>query len=60
MDWLKVFLVTGALVIGCNGYNINYDFTDQQLTDFIARTVRIMLSDQTHLHKILDFRNGPT
>ena len=40
MDLLKLFQVLAALAaVGCDGLNINYDYTDLQLADFIAMTV---------------------
>ena len=40
MGLLRLFQLLAALAVGCDGFNINYDYSDQALADFIARTVR--------------------
>ena len=41
MDLMKLFQLLAAFaVVSCHGLNINYDYTDLQLADFIAMTVR--------------------
>ena len=40
MDLMKLFQLLAAFaVVGCQGLNINYDYTDLQLADFISMTV---------------------
>ena len=40
MDLMKLFQLLAAFaVLSCDGVNINYDYTDLQLADFIAMTV---------------------
>ena len=40
MELMKLFQLLAAFaVVGSHGLNINYDYTDLQLADFIAMTV---------------------
>ena len=47
---MKLFQLLAAFaVLGCHGLNINYDYTDLQLADFIAMTVGWGLGHQLGL-----------
>merc|ERR1711936_856695 len=50
MDLLKLVQLLAVLAVGCLGYNINYDYSDQELAEFIARTKWPLIVEETKIN----------